>query len=74
MNMNRWDGAQRQINLAAVQTRKKNKKKHPVCAERPDLPWPCATVPSAMRGLTAEFGMGSGDPPLHGSAHTRCSS
>ena len=37
-------------------------------AERPGLPWPDATVPSAMPGLTAEFGMGSGDPRLHGSA------
>ena len=26
-------------------------------------------VLSAMGSLTAEFGMGSGDPPLHGSAH-----
>ena len=25
----------------------------------------------AMRGLTTEFGMGSGDPSLYGSAHTR---
>ena len=28
-------------------------------------------VLSAMRGLTTEFGMGSGDPSLYGSAHTR---
>ena len=28
-------------------------------------------VLSAMRGLTTEFGMGSGDPSLCGSAHTR---
>ena len=37
-------------------------------AERPTLPQPCAAVLSAMRGLTSEFGMGSGDPPLQGSA------
>ena len=28
-------------------------------------------VLSAMRGLTTEFGMESGDPSLYGSAHTR---
>ena len=28
-------------------------------------------VLSAKRGLTTEFGMGSGDPSLYGSAHTR---
>ena len=28
-------------------------------------------VLSAMRGLTTEFGMGSGDPSLYGSAHAR---
>ena len=27
-------------------------------------------VLSAMAGLTTEFGMGSGDPCLHGRAHT----
>ena len=42
--------------------------KRPLRAERPVLPRPGAAVLSARRGLTAEFGMGSGDPPLHGSA------
>ena len=32
-------------------------------------PTDCTAVLSAMGSLTAEFGMGSGDPPLHGSAH-----
>lgn len=32
-------------------------------------PTDCTAVLSAMGGLTAEFGMGSGDPPLHGPAH-----
>ena len=34
------------------------------CAQRrPTLPRPDAAVPSALEGLTAEFGMGSGVPP-----------
>ena len=32
-------------------------------------PTDCTAVLSAMEGLTAEFGMGSGDPLLHGPAH-----
>ena len=32
-------------------------------------PTDSTAVLSAMGSLTAEFGMGSGDPPLHGSAH-----
>ena len=32
-------------------------------------PTDCTAVLSAMGSLTSEFGMGSGDPPLHGSAH-----
>ncbi len=32
-------------------------------------PTDCTAVLSAMAGLTAEFGMGSGDPCLHGRAH-----
>lgn len=39
----------------------------------PYPPTACAAVLSARRGLTAGFGMGPGDPPLHGSAHGRCS-
>lgn len=31
-------------------------------------PTDCTAVLSAMGSLTSEFGMGSGDPPLHGSA------
>ena len=50
-----------------------NAKKHPLRAERPILPRPGAAVLSAKRGLTAEFGMGSGDPPLCGSARGGCS-
>ena len=46
-------------------------KKRPLRAERPVLPRPGAAVLSARWGLTAEFGMGSGDPPLHGSARGR---
>ena len=46
---------------------------HPLRAERPILPRPDVAVLSARRGLTAEFGMGSGDPPLCGSARTGCS-
>ena len=46
-------------------------KKRPLRAERPVLPRPRAAVLSARWGLTAEFGMGSGDPPLHGSARGR---
>ena len=45
--------------------------KRPLRAERPVLPRPGAAVLSARRGLTAEFGMGSGDPPLCGSARGR---
>lgn len=45
--------------------------KRPLRAERPVLPRPRAAVLSARWGLTAEFGMGSGDPPLHGSARGR---
>ena len=47
------------------------RKKRPLRAERPVLPRPGAAVLSARRGLTAEFGMGSGDPPLCGSARGR---
>ena len=36
-------------------------------------PTDCTAVLSAMAGLTAEFGMGSGDPCLHGRAHGTCS-
>ena len=39
-------------------------------------PYPPTGYPavlSAMGGLTSGFGMGPGDPPLHGSAHGRCS-
>ena len=36
-------------------------------------PTDCTAVLSAMAGLTAEFGMGSGDPCLHGSARAGCS-
>ena len=32
-------------------------------------PTDCTAVLSAMGSLTAGFGMGPGDPPLHGSAH-----
>ena len=39
----------------------------------PYPPTDYTAVLSAKRGLTAEFGMGSGDPPLSGSAHGRCS-
>ena len=39
----------------------------------PYPPTDYTAVLSAKRGLTAEFGMGSGDPPLSGSAHVRCS-
>ena len=46
----------------------RNAEKRPLRAERPALPRPGAAVLSARWGLTAEFGMGSGDPPLHGSA------
>ena len=46
---------------------------HPLRAERPILPRPDVAVLSARRGLTAEFGMESGDPPLCGSARTGCS-
>ena len=47
------------------------REKRPLRAERPVLPRPRAAVLSARRGLTAEFGMGSGDPPLCGSARGR---
>ena len=49
----------------------RNAEKRPLRAERPVLPRPGAAVLSARWGLTAEFGMGSGDPPLHGSARGR---
>ena len=49
----------------------RNTEKRPLRAERPVLPRPGAAVLSARWGLTAEFGMGSGDPPLHGSARGR---
>ena len=40
------------------------------CMSRTSYPsTACAAVLSAMGGLTSEFGMGSGDPSLHGSAH-----
>ena len=42
--------------------------KRPPRAERPILPRPGVAVLSARRGLTSEFGMASGEPPLHGSA------
>ena len=37
----------------------------------PYPPTDYTAVLSAKRGLTTEFGMGSGDPPLHGSARGR---
>ena len=37
----------------------------------PYPPTDYTAVLSAKRGLTTEFGMGSGDPPLYGSAHAR---
>ena len=37
-------------------------------------PTDCTAVLSAMGSLTAGFGMGPGDPPLHGSAHAGRSS
>ena len=40
-----------------------------VAGAAPYPPTACAAVLSAMAGLTAEFGMGSGDPCLHGRAH-----
>ena len=40
----------------------------PSRARRPYLPGPGAPVHPAMAGLTAEFGMGSGDPRLPGRA------
>lgn len=43
-------------------------KKRPPRARRPTLPQPCAAVLSAMAGLTSGFGMGPGDPRLHGRA------
>ena len=43
--------------------------KRPPRARRPALPQPRAAVLSAKAGLTAEFGMGSGDPRLCGCAH-----
>ena len=39
-----------------------------VAGAAPYPPTACAAVLSAMAGLTAEFGMGSGDPCLHGRA------
>ena len=44
------------------------KKKRPPRARRPILPRASPAVLSAMRGLTAGFGMVPGDPPLHGRA------
>ena len=47
----------------------------PLKAETPCMsgtaypPTDCTAVLSAMGSLTAGFGMGPGDPPLHGSAH-----
>ena len=47
----------------------------PLRAETPCMsgtaypPTDCTAVLSAMGSLTAGFGMGPGDPPLHGSAH-----
>lgn len=55
----------------AVPSGRPERKKRPLRAERPVLPRPGAAVLSARWGLTAEFGMGSGDPPLHGSARGR---
>ena len=54
-----------------------NKKRpsRPLRAETPCMsgtaypPTDCTAVLSAMGSLTAGFGMGPGDPPLHGSAH-----
>ena len=38
----------------------------------PYPPTDYSAVLSAMVGLTSEFGMGSGDPHLHGRARKRC--
>lgn len=46
----------------------RKKKKRPPRARRPILPRASPAVLSAMRGLTAGFGMVPGDPPLHGRA------
>ena len=43
-----------------------DKKKSPLRVRRPILPHHYNVVPSAMVGLTTEFGMGSGDPHLRG--------
>ena len=40
----------------------------PFTSTAPYPPTDCTAVLSAMAGLTAEFGMGSGDPCLHGRA------
>ena len=56
---------------SAAPSGRPERKKRPLRAERPVLPRPGAAVLSARWGLTAEFGMGSGDPPLHGSARGR---
>ena len=40
--------------------------KSPLRVRRPILPQHYIVVPSAMVGLTTEFGMGSGDPHLRG--------
>ena len=48
-------------------------RKHPPRARRPILPRTDSAVLSAMAGLTSEFGMGSGDPRLHGRARGGCS-
>ena len=42
--------------------------KEPSASATPYPPTGSPAVLSAMGGLTAEFGMGSGDPPLHGRA------
>ena len=46
-------------------------KKMPCMSRTSYPPTDYTAVLSAMRGLTTEFGMGSGDPSLYGSAHTR---
>ena len=48
-------------------------RKYPEKAQRPSLAQPDAVLQSAMRGLTTEFGMGSGDPSLYGCAISRYS-
>ena len=54
---------------------KRKEPSRPLEAETPCMsgtaypPTDCTAVLSAMGSLTAGFGMGPGDPPLHGSAH-----